>query len=69
MSGNGGRESLTARYSEGAIGGRAVKRIASVSELQNCAGVHPLAGSEQATKSATDQEIGGIDSGQRKASM
>jgi hypothetical protein len=69
MSGNGGRKSLTASYWEAAIGARAVKRIASVSELQICARVCPLAGAEQATKSATDQEIGGIDSGQHKASM
>ena len=51
MSGNGGLESLTASYWEAAIGARAVKRIASVSELQNRAGVRPLAGAEQATKS------------------
>ena len=37
--------------------------------VQNCAGTHPFAGAEQATKSATDQQIGGIDSGQHKASI
>ena len=59
----GGRESPTGSNSEAAIGGRAVKRIASVSELQNCAGTHSLAGAEQTTKSGTDQERGGIDGG------
>ena len=37
--------------------------------VQNCAGTHPLAGAEPATKSATDQERGGIDGGQHKASI
>ena len=69
MSGNGGRKSLTASYSEAAIWWPKGETNCIGIGATELWGTHPLASAEQATKSATDQEMGGIDGGQYKASI